>query len=175
MPTLDVGPNEVHHISEHKLHELQDLKWGRLKSQEQAHYLRAAEFVLALFSNEATNSSNKARGARRRPLPVTGGATSAPPLPGAVLEADTRSTEHLLQLFRAFVNSNATQWKLGANHHHPIWQDIATELDMYDLNFEPKNGPDYAFIQLENRKPYPQLLAEYIDMHNEREATERGG
>ncbi len=74
MPTLDriaktiVGPNEVHHIGQHKLLELQDLKWGRLKSQEQAHFLRAARFVQALY--EAAGPGNGA--------PV---ASMPPPLP----------------------------------------------------------------------------------------------
>lgn len=58
MPTLDriaktiVGPNEAHHVGPAKLLELQDLKWGRLKSQEQSHFLRAARYVLELFESE---------------------------------------------------------------------------------------------------------------------------
>lgn len=176
MPTLDriaktiVGPNEAHNISPAKLIELQDLKWGRLKSQEQAHMLRAAGFIKALYDAEATHGSNGAPVASRPPpLPKTG--DPAPPAPTAlVLDADARSTEHLLQQLRAFVMRNCMTWLNGAgDHHHPLWQDVATELDMYDLNFTPNDGPDYEFIQPLNRKPYTVLVAEYV------EAKELGG
>lgn len=188
MPTLDriaktiVGPNEAHHVGPAKLIELQDLKWGRLKSQEQAHFLRAAKFVQALYDAEA--------GAQPPPLqpppipqhsvPVgvdrTTGAIVFKNAPTRVLDADQRSTEHLLMQFRSFVMRNVMTWLNGAgDNHHPIWLDVATELDMYDLNVDPKDGPDYAYIQPANRKPYTQLLAEFVDMHNEREATDRGG
>lgn len=43
------GPNDAEHIGEEKLRELQDVKWGRLKSQEQMQILRASGFVLALL------------------------------------------------------------------------------------------------------------------------------
>lgn len=58
MPTLDTiaktvnGPNDSTHIGTKKLAELQDLTWGRLKSQEQGNLLRAARYILALFEAE---------------------------------------------------------------------------------------------------------------------------
>lgn len=33
-----------------------------------------------------------------------------------------------LRLFREFVQNNATQWRIGASHHHPIWQMVAETL-----------------------------------------------
>lgn len=59
MPTLDriaktiSGPNEATHVGREKLVELQDIKWGRLKAQDQAHLLRAAKFIQRLFDQEA--------------------------------------------------------------------------------------------------------------------------
>lgn len=47
------GPNDATHIGEDKLRELQDLTWGRLKSQEQNHILRAASYLLELFNASA--------------------------------------------------------------------------------------------------------------------------
>jgi hypothetical protein len=43
------GPNDETHIGPDKLRELQDVRWGQLKSQEQLQFLRAADFIEALF------------------------------------------------------------------------------------------------------------------------------
>ena len=230
MPTLDriaktiIGPNEAHHIGPAKLHELQDLKWGRLKSQEQSHFLRAARFILELFESEAdgyvvlNGSNTKARcwdngwpgwtddldkalwfarrsyaeqfgaededawcimrasearhvWASRSPVkppplpsnatPISAGrdrAVRPPPLPGApVLEADDRSAHHLLMQFRAYV-SNAP-WP--QTHDHPIWADVARELDEQDLDIDPTSGPDWLYVQPANRKSFTELRREF--------------
>jgi hypothetical protein len=58
MPTIDKiartinGPNEDKHIGAAKLAELQDLTWGRLKSQDQGALLRSARFIQKLFEEE---------------------------------------------------------------------------------------------------------------------------
>jgi hypothetical protein len=235
MPTLNqiaktiVGPNEVKHIGPDKLRELQDLRWGRLKSQEQAQLLRAAHFVLELFDStpdgwvamngddskaraineegyfwtdsigdalhfarkrdveaafaddddtwhirrvsdvlkmwsdrkgpQSAGSGQQSAGvtppAQRRPEPQT---APVPPL----LPVDQRSVEHLLRLFRAFVTHNAKVWT-RANHHHPIWVDVAEALEQSDLNFDPSSGPDWQFIQPDNRKPHSVLLEEFVN------------
>jgi hypothetical protein len=236
MPTLDriaktiVGPNEVHSLGIEKLAVLQDLKWGRLKAQEQAHFLRAARFVQALFDFEpdgwvitsgddakvrtlgefgSTNwtqdldealwfarrddaerfceddedawhirrvsevrrmwasqspqgiAQGAAQSAGRGPRAITTARREPPPQP-VMPPCDQRSTQHLLFLFRSFVIRNATQWIMGAgDHHHPIWQDLAEELEQHDLNHTPSSGPDYQYIQPMNRKPHAVLLEEF--------------
>lgn len=51
-----VGPNDATHIGDDKLRELQDIQWGRLKSQEQLHYIRAAGFILELVTSHMTQA-----------------------------------------------------------------------------------------------------------------------
>lgn len=259
MPSIDRiartinGPNEVQHLSAEKLEELQDIRWGQLKAQDQLALRRTAGFVQLLFETQPdgfviTNgddtkcrtidtSSAYAGGnvvmwtdsigdaiqfARRKDAelfcedddnaghirrvsdvlqmwahkarealatipgnrsPVSAGVpdrvaigegTVPPPHP-APLGVDRRSVHHLLQLFRAFVTGNATVWKMGSNRHHPIWQDIAVELDGQDLNYDASEGPDWAFVQPENRKAHAQLVWEFGEQQDEREATDRGG
>lgn len=56
-----------------------------------------------------------------------------------------RDPKEALLLFRTFVLNNATQWRLGANHHHPIWQIVAETLD--DMNdSEPRSGEDWQLV-----------------------------
>lgn len=56
-----------------------------------------------------------------------------------------RDPKEMLLLFRTFVLNNATQWKLGSSHHHPIWQMVAETLD--DINDkEPKSGEDWLLV-----------------------------
>lgn len=263
MPSIDRiartinGPNEVGTLSLAKLEELQDIRWGQLKAQEQIALRRTAGFVLALFETQPDgfvitnaedtkcrtidNSSQYVRPsshhvvmwtdsiddaiqfARRKdaelfceddddawhirkvsdvlamwaekarePLSqnpsnggpdqsghaervVAGGGGVTPPHP-APMGVDRRSVHHLLQLFRQFVTRNVTQWEMGAgDHHHPIWQDVAVELDSQDLNYDACNGPDWAFTEPMNRKLHQALVEEYTDMMNERAATEKGG
>ncbi len=50
------GPNVDTHIGKDKLRELQDVRWGQLKSQEQMQIMRAAQFVLALFDDESADN-----------------------------------------------------------------------------------------------------------------------
>lgn len=238
MPTLNqiaktiVGPNEAHHIGPAKLLELQDLKWGRLKSQEQSHFLRAARYVLELFESEPdgyvilNGDNTKARfwddgwpehsrtpgwtddldkalwfarradaeafgkededawcvlraseirrmWAGRLPVITSQGASNVtpiavnvpggvrpPPLPGAaLLEADDRSAHHLLMQFRSYVQKVAG-WV--GTHHHPIWADVAAELDEHDLNVDPTSGPDWLFTQPDNRKSFTELRREFL-------------
>lgn len=46
--------------------------------------------------------------------------------------------------FREFVNSNATQWRLGAGtHHNPMWSRVAELLDRYGINDGPGEGKKY--------------------------------
>lgn len=62
--------------------------------------------------------------------------------------------KEVLHLFREFTIKNATQWKLGSNHHHPIWAMMAEKLeDVEDI----KSGPAWQFIQPENREPLQTL------------------
>jgi hypothetical protein len=183
------GPNEVQHLGQKRLEELQDIRWGQLKSQDQLALMRTARFVQALFAQDAIrealgpvvgalalgetpgNGPPVASGHETRDIVHPG--TMTPPA-GPVLGVDRRSVHNLLQLFRAFVTRNATQWTMGSNHH-PIWQDVAVELDSQDLNYDASEGPDWAFIQPENRKPHQQLVEEYVDLMDERAATEAGG
>lgn len=60
--------------------------------------------------------------------------------------------EYNLWLFREFVLRNATQWKLGASHHHPIWTQIADILG--DNNNKQLTKEEYNFIcpQISNHK-----------------------
>jgi hypothetical protein len=45
-----------------------------------------------------------------------------------------------LRDFREFTLSNATQWRLGASHHNPMWQRVAEVLDKHGMNDTiPKN------------------------------------
>lgn len=188
MPSIDRiartinGPNEVQHLSAEKIEVLQDVRWGQLKAQDQLALLRTARFVKALYGDPDDEVQSPAP-APGNGAPVSAGVpdrvaigegTPTPP-PARLLGVDGRSVHHLLQLFRAFVTGNATVWKMGSNHHHPIWQDIAVELDAQDLNYDASEGPDWAFVQPENRKSYAQLVWEFGEQQDEREATERGG
>lgn len=167
MPTLDriaktiVGPNEAHHVGPAKLLELQDLKWGRLKSQEQAHFLRAARFVLELFENEAKAPPAIPAPAASNGAPISGGpdhAPTPPPLSGApVLGCDDRSAHHLLMQFRAYVSHGV----ISPPSNHPIWADVAAELDEHDLDIDPKSGPDWVYIQPDNRRSFTDIREEF--------------
>lgn len=56
-----------------------------------------------------------------------------------------RDPKEVLLLFRSFVLNNATQWKAGANHHHPIWALVAEALG--DMNQdEPRTGDDWLLV-----------------------------
>lgn len=164
------GPNETTHITREKLHQLQDVRWGQLKSQDQAKLLRCARFIQQLYEEDAILA--------RQPPPIPG--TSLPPPipkgsptpPPAIpaMPVCRASTDDILRIFRAFVLRNATQWTLGSNHHHPMWAMVAEEITDEDPSF----GPDYAFIQPENKKKHVILVEEYADMIDEREATDRG-
>jgi hypothetical protein len=39
-----------------------------------------------------------------------------------------------LRDFREFTISNATQWRIGANHHNPMWVRVANLLDRHGMN-----------------------------------------
>jgi len=62
-----------------------------------------------------------------------------------------------LHLFRAFVQRNVGQWAMGAGDHgHPIWAFVAEALG--DANgAEVRDGPEYRFIQPENRQALAAL------------------
>lgn len=49
-----------------------------------------------------------------------------------------------LRLFREFVLANATQWKAGASHHHPMWQRVAETLG--DDNDSKMTSEEYRFV-----------------------------
>lgn len=57
--------------------------------------------------------------------------------------------KELLNLFREFVLQNATQWKMGSNHHHPIWSMVAELIG--DEEKDINSGPLWKFIQPENK------------------------
>lgn len=61
-----------------------------------------------------------------------------------------RAAERLLRLFREFVSRNATQWKLGAGHHHPIWVAIAGVLGAVGSNDQAQSTAEYQFTSPEN-------------------------
>lgn len=50
------------------------------------------------------------------------------------LQNDLKQAVQLLHDFRVFYQFYVTQEKLGANHHHPIWGDIARLLEKYGCN-----------------------------------------
>ncbi len=52
----------------------------------------------------------------------------------------------VLRLFREFTLKNATQWKLGANHHHPIWGKVAVALG--DDNHKPLSPEEHESVYL---------------------------
>ena len=87
--------------------------------------------------------------------------TRPPPLPHPeMLPVCQLSEQDLLRLFRQFVTLNATQWKLGSgDHHHPIWASLAEAITTEEATF----GPDWQFIQPENRTPHAILLRAYTD------------
>lgn len=63
-------------------------------------------------------------------------------------------THETLKLFRAFVLQNVTSWNGGGTHHHPMWGMVAEALgDAPDV----KSGPEYHFIQPDNREPLDSL------------------
>ena len=237
------GPNLDVHIGPDKLRELQDVRWGQLKSQEQLHLLRAAAFLHVLFEKHAyelafvvangegdrfrcmgefadgsgdfvdwTPDLGKALAFARRedaeafaaddedawkilrvgdvlsrqstpegtptgPVPASGrdippSARAKSPTDPRCLPVDKATEDDILRIFRQFVSLNATQWKMGAgDHHHPMWQWLSERIETE----ENTSGPDWAFIQPENRKRHSLLTDEYLDMMNAREAEDRGG
>jgi hypothetical protein len=157
------GPNDTTHISQEKIDELQDVKWGRLKSQEQAQLLLAASHVLALFHRNATAWAAQQAGAQAAaPSPPPHPPIPAEPrhtAPAAILPVCRLEAGDVLRLFRQFVDLNATQWTLGAgDHHHPMWELVAHHVE----GDENKSGPDWAFIQPRNRKLHVVLLEEFV-------------
>lgn len=54
---------------------------------------------------------------------------------------DTRTT---LRLFREFVLMNATQWRLGAAHQHPMWARVAKALG--DDNGTPMTDEEFQQV-----------------------------
>lgn len=79
-----------------------------------------------------------------------------------VLSVDRATAGEALRLFAAFVALNARQWVLGSyDHHHPMWEFIAGHIDDPDVT----SGPDWEFIQPENRERYPDLVEKYVDAH----------
>jgi hypothetical protein len=61
-------------------------------------------------------------------------------------EQSLSEAKRALLLFRTFALQNATQWKAGCNHHHPIWQLVAETLG--DMNeHEVRDGKDWRLIQ----------------------------
>jgi len=78
---------------------------------------------------------------------------TTPPAP----EAEAENLRVALHLFRAFVQRNVGQWAMGAGDHgHPIWAFVAEALG--DANgAEVRDGPEYRFIQPENRQALAAL------------------
>lgn len=48
--------------------------------------------------------------------------------------AELKEAIEALRDFREFVISNATQWRLGASHHNPMWARVAEVLDKHGEN-----------------------------------------
>jgi hypothetical protein len=89
-----------------------------------------------------------------------------------MLPVDKCSPADVLRMFRAFVLRNVAVWQMGAgDHHHPIWEHVAVNVDGDD----PTSGPEYAYLQPLNRKSLGVLRLEYEDMMDARAAGERGG
>lgn len=55
-----------------------------------------------------------------------------------------------LRLFREFVMRNATQWKLGANHHHPMWLRVVEALG--DENDKQMTDEEYRSVIADHRE-----------------------
>lgn len=88
------------------------------------------------------------------------------------LPVDKATEDDVLRIFRQFVSLNVTQWRMGAgDHHHPMWGWLSERIE----SEENTQGPDWAFIQPENRKRHCVLVEDYVDLMNAREAEERGG
>lgn len=64
----------------------------------------------------------------------------------------TPDAKTALRLFREFVLNNATQWKLGAFHGHPMWELVAETLG--EQNSTPVSNTEWQFIWPTNRMPY---------------------
>lgn len=71
----------------------------------------------------------------------------------------------LLVLFREFVIKNATVWKLGSSHHHPMWVTIASLIEKYNTDYpmqqvekEVNKGPRYQFIVSTNTETLETLI-----------------
>lgn len=52
------------------------------------------------------------------------------------LETRAREAEEALYLMREFAIRNATQWAMGAGHHHPIWAHVAEVLPAHFNAFD---------------------------------------
>jgi hypothetical protein len=78
------------------------------------------------------------------------------PLPdGMMLPVDRYEAKDVLRLARAFMLRNCSVWEMGAgDHHHPIWEMMALNIDGPDPTF----GPEYAFISPRNRQRLSVLL-----------------
>lgn len=74
--------------------------------------------------------------------------------------------EDMLWRFRHFVDRNATQWRLGAGHGHPIWPAIAEALGRCGLNDVPiRDGAEWRFSDATNRTSLEELEGEQADGH----------
>lgn len=73
----------------------------------------------------------------------------------ALASNDAREMASALDLFREFVLHNATQWKLGAGHHHPIWQLVAELLP--PSAGRNMSGERWQFIQPDNTETLAAL------------------
>lgn len=164
------GPNEAEHIGTAKLLELQDVRWGQLKSQEQVRLLRSAHFImLLLVSRDAPAVPPDPVPSLPPPIP-RGEGEPAPPVPA--MPVCRASGDDILRIFRQFVCANATQWRMGAGiHHHPMWAMVAEEIQTEEQN----QGPDWAFIQPENRTRHAVLVEQYAEQTAAWEAEDRGG
>lgn len=64
----------------------------------------------------------------------------APPVPADELHEALAALHDL----RQFVLQNATQWKMGAGHHNPMWLRVASTLGKHRMNHpDGCNGHGY--------------------------------
>lgn len=61
------------------------------------------------------------------------------------LAQDLETTRDALRLFREFVSNNATQWRVGAGHNHPIWLKIVEALG--PDNDKQVSGDEYPLVR----------------------------
>jgi hypothetical protein len=61
----------------------------------------------------------------------------------------------VLRLFRDFVIHGASVWKMGANHHHPMWEMVSVALG--DDNHLHPTQKEWTFIYPDNKKQLDDL------------------